>query len=156
MALREIKQTNTDSKNLEKFQNIDAEIAIIGCLLWDNRSYEKISDFLNEEHFSDENNKEIYKIIKKLLNQNALVTPVTLKNHLQENDLKGINYLTYLNQIKDSAPSTHNAFQYARLLYDLHIKRSLISIGNEMVQNTIENKKELDGSALIEISENNL
>ena len=63
---------------------------------------------------------------------------------------------TYLNQIKDSAPSSHNAFQYARLLYDLHIKRSLISIGNEIVQNTIENEDELEGNNLIEIAENNL
>ena len=87
--------------NIDKLTNIDAEVAIIGCLLWDNRSYEKIADFLNEEHFADENNREIYKIIKKLLNQNILVTPVTLKNHLQENDLQGINNLDYLNQIKD-------------------------------------------------------
>ena len=27
--------------------NIDAEIAIIGCLLWDNRNYEKIADFID-------------------------------------------------------------------------------------------------------------
>ena len=25
-----------------KFTNFDAEIAVIGCLLWDNRTYEKI------------------------------------------------------------------------------------------------------------------
>mgnify|MGYP001147841819 FL=1 len=24
-----------------KFQNIEAEIAVIGCLLWDNRNYER-------------------------------------------------------------------------------------------------------------------
>ena len=61
-----------------------------------------------------------------------------------------------MNQIKDSTPSNHNTFQYARLLYDLHIKRSLISIGNEMIQNTIENKEDLDGNSLIELAENNL
>ena len=142
--------------NIDKLTNIEAEIAIIGCLLWDNRSYEKIADFLNEEHFADENNREIYKIIRKLLNQNILVTPVTLKNHLQENDLQGIDNLTYLNQIKDSAPSTHNAFQYAMLLYDLHIKRSLISIGNEIISNAAENEKDLDGKSLIENAENSL
>ena len=48
-------------KNIDKLTNIDAEIAVIGCLLWDNRSYEKIADFLNEEHFADEKNREIYK-----------------------------------------------------------------------------------------------
>ena len=48
--------TTSVEKNIDKLTNIDAEIAVIGCLLWDNRSYEKIADFLNEEHFSDENN----------------------------------------------------------------------------------------------------
>ena len=33
-----------------KFQNIEAEIAVIGCLLWDNRNYEKIADLLYEDH----------------------------------------------------------------------------------------------------------
>ena len=40
------KFNQTDQKNLDKLINIDAEIAIIGCLLWDNRSYEKVADFL--------------------------------------------------------------------------------------------------------------
>ena len=146
----------SENNNIDKLTNIDAEIAVIGCILWDNRSYEKISDFLNEDHFADNNNRNIYKIIKKLLNNNVLVTPVTLKNHLQENESQGINYLTYLNQIKDSAPSTHNAFQYAMLLYDLHIKRSLISIGNEIIADAIENEVDLDGNSLIEKAENNL
>ena len=73
--------TNSENKNIDKLTNIDAEIAVIGCILWDNRSYEKISDFLNEDHFANNNNRNIYKIIKKLLNNNVLVTPVTLKNH---------------------------------------------------------------------------
>ena len=159
MTIADLKSGNsigTIEKNIDKLTNIEAEIAIIGCLLWDNKSYEKISDFLNEEHFADQKNREIFAIIKKLLDQNILVTPVTLKNHLQENDLQGINNLTYLNQIKDSAPSTHNAFQYAKLIYDLHIKRSLISIGNEIIDNAIKNDGGLDGTSLIENAENNL
>ena len=149
-------QENVIELKINKLTNFDAEIAVIGCLLWDNRSYDKISDFLIEDHFSDENNKKIYKIIKKLLDQNILVTPITLKNYLEENNEDDLDNFSYLNKIKDSAPSTHNTFQYARLLYDLHIKRSLISIGNEMIQDTIENKDDLEGKSLIEIAENNL
>tara|TARA_Y100000590_G_C15729613_1_gene1016511 strand:- start:1217 stop:2731 length:1515 start_codon:yes stop_codon:yes gene_type:complete len=156
LAERNLDKETLTNENIDKLTNIDAEIAIIGCLLWDNRSYEKIADFLNEEHFSDKKNKEIFGIIKKLLDQNILVTPVTLKNHLQETSQEGIDNLTYLNQIKDSAPSTHNAFQYANLLYDLHIKRSLISIGNEIINDAVENKNAQEGKSLIEKAENNL
>ena len=140
----------------EKFQNFDAEIAVIGCLLWDNKSYEKIADFLTEDHFIDLNNKNIFKTIKRLLDKNILVTPITLKNYLEENDKDSFDNYTYLNQIKDSSPSTQNAYQYARLLYDLHIKRSLIGIGKNIIQDTISNEEDLEGINLIENAENDL
>ena len=148
---------NKENKEVsEKFQNFDAEIAIIGCLLWDNKSYEKIADFLIEDHFIDLNNKNIFKTIKRLLDKNILVTPITLKNYLEENDKDSFDNYTYLNQIKDSAPSTQNAYQYARLLYDLHIKRSLIGIGKNIIQDTISNEEDLEGINLIENAENDL
>ena len=148
---------NKENKEVsEKFQNFDAEIAVIGCLLWDNKSYEKIADFLTEDHFIDLNNKNIFKTIKRLLDKNILVTPITLKNYLEENDKDSFDNYTYLNQIKDSAPSTQNAYQYARLLYDLHIKRSLIGIGKNIIQDTISNEEDLEGINLIENAENDL
>ena len=85
-----------------------------------------------------------------------MVTPITLKNYLEENDKDSFDNYTYLNQIKDSAPSTQNAYQYARLLYDLHIKRSLIGIGKNIIQDTISNEEDLEGINLIENAENDL
>ena len=158
MALSNLQsdQNKENQEISEKFQNFDAEIAVIGCLLWDNKSYEKIADFLIEDHFIDLNNKNIFKTIKRLLDKNILVTPITLKNYLEENDKDSFDNYTYLNQIKDSAPSTQNSYQYARLLYDLHIKRSLIGIGKNIIQDTISNEEDLEGINLIENAENDL
>ena len=158
MALNNLQsvQNKENQEISEKFQNSDAEIAVIGCLLWDNKSYEKIADFLIEDHFIDLNNKNIFKTIKRLLDKNILVTPITLKNYLEENDKDSFDNYTYLNQIKDSAPSTQNAYQYARLLYDLHLKRSLIGIGKNIIQDTISNEEDLEGINLIENAENDL
>ena len=158
MALSNLQsdQNKENQEISEKFQNFNAEIAVIGCLLWDNKSYEKIADFLIEDHFIDLNNKNIFKTIKRLLDKNILVTPITLKNYLEENDKDSFDNYTYLNQIKDSAPSTQNAYQYAKLLYDLHIKRSLIGIGKNIIQDTISNEEDLEGINLIENAENDL
>ena len=150
MALREI--TDIKSKNNEnddKFQNLDAEIAIIGCLLWDNKNYEKISDFITEDHFTDENNRIIFKTIKNLLDKNALVSPITLKNHLKNTDTN-FDSVDYLNKIKDASPSTQNTYQYAQLIYDLHIKRNLVGIGQKIIQETIGNEDNTEGINLIE------
>ena len=97
--------------------NFEAEIALIGCILWDNRNYEKISDFISEEHFVDENNILIFKTIKNLLDKNILVSPITVKNYLPDDNKK--DNIKYLNQIKDSAPSTQNTYNYAKIVYDL-------------------------------------
>ena len=59
MALEAVNTTDKFNKNENIFSNLDAEIAIIGCILWDNINYEKIKDFLHEDKFVDENNKHI-------------------------------------------------------------------------------------------------
>jgi len=150
-----VKISSKEDVTLEKFSNIDAEIALIGCLLWDNRNFEKISDFLDESHFVEQNHQLIFKQIRELLNKNILVSPITLKNYLSENEF-GFEITKYLNQIKDSSPSTQNTFQYAKIIYELHIKRSLIGIGQNIIQETFGIHTENTGETLIENAENDL
>ena len=150
-----VKISDSKDNTIEKFSNIDAEIALIGCLLWDNRNFEKISDFLDEIHFVDQNNQIIYKQIKELLNKNILVSPITLKNYLPEKEF-GVEITKYLNEVKDSSPSTQNTFQYAKIIYELHLKRSLVGIGQNIIQETFDNGSENTGESLIEIAENDL
>ena len=156
LTIFETIKNNKLTDTASKLVNFDAEIAVIGCLLWDNRTYEKIADFLIEDHFTDLNNKKIFSLIKKLLDQNILVTPITLKSYLEESDQEDLDNYKYLNQIKDSAPSIQNAYHYAKLLHDLHIKRSIIGIGGEIIQNAASNEAEITGKDLIEKAENDL
>ncbi len=150
--LNSSEQMNNEDGN---FSNIEAEIALIGCILWDNRNYEKVSEFLHEDHFVDENNKLIFKTTKNLLEKNVLVSPITLKNYLPISE-GSFDYIKYLNQIKDSAPSTQNAYNYGKLIYDLNIKRNLIGIAQNIIQDTNNKSESLDGQNLIENAENDL
>ena len=145
---------DTKANDINKFSNIDAEIALIGCLLWDNRNYEKISDLVNKDLFVDENNRKIFEIIKSFLDKNMLVSPVTLKNHISNHD-KDLDSIDYLNQIKDSAPSTQNSYQYAKILFDLHLKRNLVGIGHNIISETGKDNT-VDGNEIIEKTENDL
>jgi len=147
--------SSKEDNKIENLSNIDAEIALIGCLLWDNRNYEKISDFLDESHFVDPSHQVIFKQIKELLNKNILVSPITLKNYLSENEF-GSEITKYLNLYKDSSPSTQNTFQYAKIIYELHLKRSLIGIGQNIIHDTLETNTENTGESLIENAENDL
>jgi replicative DNA helicase len=150
-----IKIPLTDDKSTEIFSNIDAEIALIGCLLWDNRHFEKISDFIDEGHFVDSNNQLIYKKIKELLNKNILVSPITLKNYFSDDEFEG-DITKYLNNLKDSSPSTQNSYQYAKIIYELFLKRSLVGIGQNIIQETFDTSTDNTGDVLIETAENDL
>ncbi len=140
--------------NEDIFSNTEAELALISCILWDNRNYEKVSDFLNENHFVDETNKIIFTTIKNLLDKNILVSPITLKNYLPE-DKNNLNKVNYLNQLKDSAPSTQNTFNYAKIIYDLYVKRNLVGIAHNIIQETNTNNNSVVEN-LIENAENDL
>ncbi len=139
---------------INNFSNIDAELALIGCILWDNRNYEKISDFLNENHFVDETNKVIFSTIKNLLDKNILVSPITLKNYLPDEN-NGFDKINYLNKLKDSAPSTQNTYNYGKIIYDLFVKRNLVGIAHNIIQETNSENNKL-AEDLIEIAENDL
>ena len=92
--------------------------------------------------------------IKNLLDKNILVSPITLKNYLPDDDKK--DNIKYLNQIKDSAPSTQNTYNYAKIVYDLHLKRNLVGIAHNVIQNANNNENNFDGEELIEEAENDL
>ena len=100
----------------------------------------KVSDFLNENHFVDETNKIIFSTIKNLLDKNILVSPITLKNYLPD-DNNNLNKVNYLNQLKDSAPSTQNTYNYGKIIYDLYIKRNLVGVAHNIIQETNSNNK---------------
>ena len=59
--------------------NIEAEKALIGALMIENRLAEEILLHLREEHFYEPLHGRIFSQIKKLLDQNMVVNPITLK-----------------------------------------------------------------------------
>tara|TARA_Y200000002_G_scaffold376611_1_gene380768 strand:- start:914 stop:2413 length:1500 start_codon:yes stop_codon:yes gene_type:complete len=151
----ELINSNLSKTNEENyFSNTDAELALIGCILWDNKNYEKVSDFLKEIHFVDETNKVIFSTIKNLLDKNFLVSPITLKNYLPE-DNENLNKVNYLNQLKDSTPSTQNTYNYGKIIYDLYVKRNLVGVAHNIIQETNSNSSETADN-LIENAENDL
>ena len=154
MSFELVNSKQSEINNDDIFSNTEAELALIGCILWDNRNYEKVSDFLNENHFVDETNKIIFTTIKNLLDKNILVSPITLKNYLPE-DKNNINKVNYLNQIKDSAPSTQNTYNYAKIIYDLYVKRNLVGIAHNIIQETNTSNNNVVEN-LIENAENDL
>ncbi|MDG1418007.1 MAG: replicative DNA helicase [Maricaulis sp.] len=123
-----------DSAEIETApHNLDAEQAFLGALLYDNECFHRVSDWLKPEQFYDPVHGRIYETARDLIGRGSLADAVVLKTHFERDDgLREIGGATYLAVLVESAADSAAAPEYARLIYELSLKRELIRIGNEM------------------------
>ncbi|EKV32383.1 Replicative DNA helicase [Caenispirillum salinarum AK4] len=116
--------------------NYEAEQALLGAILVNNRAYEKVSEYLLAEHFAHPAHASIYRACGRLLEAGHMVTPVTLKTYLERDaavsEVGGMEYLTTL---VNSVVTIINAGDYGRQIYDLYLRRQLIDLGEDLVNN---------------------
>ena len=115
--------------------NIEAEKALLGAIFVDYRAYEKVSEFLRPAHFAIPEHGRIFDACGKLIKKGQIANPVTLKGFFETDEgLAGIGGPAYLVDLAASAVLIINAAEYGRIVYDLHLKRELIGLG-EVVAN---------------------
>src|ERR1700691_2327760 len=113
--------------------NIEAEQALLGAILVNNDAFDRVSDFLKAQDFSEELHRRIYDIAAQLIRGGKLATPITLKTFLGEHDLGGVTFAQYLAGVAPEATTTINAADYGRAIHDLAVRRDLIVIGEDIV-----------------------
>ncbi|MCW6507870.1 replicative DNA helicase [Lichenifustis flavocetrariae] len=113
--------------------NVEAEQALLGAILVNNEAFDRVSDFLLPVHFSEEIHRRVYEVTSALIRAGKIATPITLKTFLGDHDLGGITIPQYLARLAAEATTIINAADYGRTIYDLAIRRSLISVGEEVV-----------------------
>src|SRR6516225_5369251 len=113
--------------------NLEAEQALLGAILINNDAFDRVSDFLRSEHFVEEIHRRIFEVAGSLIRAGKLATPVTLKTFLGEHDLGGVTVPQYLARLASEATTIINAYDYGRGVYDLAMRRDLISIGEDVV-----------------------
>ena len=113
--------------------NIEAEQALLGAILVNNDAFDRVSDFLRPEHFSEEVHRRIFDVAGQLIRSGKLASPITLKTFLGEHDLGGVTVPQYLARLAAEATTVINAEDYGRTIHDLAIRRDLILIGEDIV-----------------------
>jgi replicative DNA helicase len=114
--------------------NIEAEQALLGAILVNNEALYRVSDFLEPEHFFEPIHRGIFQISRDLIRAGKIATPVTLKTFVDASiDIGGMTVGQYLARLAAEATTIINAEDYGRTVYDLHIRRSLIQVGEDMV-----------------------
>jgi replicative DNA helicase len=113
--------------------NLEAEQAFLGALLYDNEIFHRIADWLKPEHFYDPVHGRIFETASDLIGRGSLADAVVLKTHFDRDDgLREIGGTTYLAVLIESAANNSAATEYARMIYELALRRDLIRIGDEL------------------------
>jgi replicative DNA helicase len=114
--------------------NDEAEMALLGAILHNNRAFERVIEFLRPEHFANRIHGKIFEAVGKLIDRGQIADPITLKQYFESNrDLTEIGGFQYLMTLAGSLVSVINAEDYGRVVHELFVRRQLIEIGEEAV-----------------------
>lgn len=114
-------------------QNIEAEQQLLGAILTNNDVYDRISSLVKPEHFFDPVHARIFERAAARIQKNALASPVTLKPFFEEDEgLKELGGPAYLVRLAGAAISAYAARDYAQMIYDLAVRRELITLGRDI------------------------
>lgn len=134
--------------------NLEAEQALLGALLANNKAYERVSEFLAPEHFADAVHGRIYEAIARRIEAGQVADPVTLRATFEHSGLlDDVGGAAYLGQLLTAMVGIINAGDYGRIIYDAWIRRQLIELGELTVNRGFGSDPELDGTAQIEAAE---
>ncbi|MEX1108290.1 MAG: replicative DNA helicase [Dongiaceae bacterium] len=137
--------------------NYEAEQALLGAILGNNLVFDKVNEFLRPEHFADAVHGRIYDAIGKLVQRGQIANLLTLKNIFdQDPGLADAGGGKYLERLASSLVTIVNASDYARTIHDLFIRRELINLGEEVVNEAYGFDAEETASDQIERAEQKL
>jgi replicative DNA helicase len=138
-------------------QNVEAEAALLGALMIDNRLVEDIQTRLQPHHFFEPLHGRIYESILRLTDRNMIANPVTLRPLFEADEgIKEVGGPAYLAQLTGSGAAVIGARDFAAQIYDLALLRALIGVGRDLVESALDTSEEVAPLAQIERAETEL
>lgn len=102
---------------------ITAEQSVLGALMIDPERLVEVRGILDEEDFLDERNKEIYRAIIKLSEENIEPDATTIFNEIYgKGPFRNVDASLYIVEVHETTPTSRNIAHYANI-----VKRNSIS-----------------------------
>jgi replicative DNA helicase len=138
-------------------QNVEAEAALLGALMIDNRLVEDVQLKLRPDHFFEPLHGRIYEAILRMTDANRVANPVTLKPMFDGDEaMKEVGGPAYLAQLTGSGAAIIGARDFAAQIYDLALLRALVGVGRDLVEGALDTSEEVAPLAQIERAETDL
>jgi len=135
--------------------NIEAEQAVLGSLLVSNEIFDEVNQIISGDNFYDPMHQKIFDAINNLIFRGMLANPITLKNYFEE-EKDDLNIPEYLVKITKFSTSVRQAVEYSKIIYDMFVRRELVKISEQTVDNAKLIELDINGQTIIENTEKSL
>jgi replicative DNA helicase len=132
--------TTSDSLKVPP-HDLDAEKSVLGAVLIDSSSINLVAEFLKAEHFYAREHQLIYGAMITLFEKQQPIDVVTIQDELKKTDsLKQIGGKNYLSDLINAVPTSAYIEQYARIVKNHFVKRSLIQMSSRLVEKSFDTR----------------
>lgn len=112
-----------------------AEQVLLGAMLQDVETLDKVISQLSEEDFYQPTNQTIFHNIKELAADNNRVDAQMLSSHMMDNgQLEQVGGIDYIAKLVGSAPTSNNSDYFIKQIRDAAILRHINVVGQQLQQ----------------------
>ena len=145
---------NTPENLIEKIppQNLDAEMSVLGSMLFSADAVSRAVELLNPTFFYTESHQAIFSAIVSLFDRNHAIDLITVTEELRkQKKLEVVGGASYLTQLTASVPSAANVEYYARIVKEKAQLRGLIDTATRIIQESFD--PSYDGGTVLDHAE---
>lgn len=114
-------------------KNIEAEEAILGSILIDERLINKVSETLDAKDFYRQSHKTVFNAMISLKNQNNVIDILTLTEYLNNiNKLEEVGGIAFVTSLPNKVPSTANLDYYIKIVKEKSFLRKVSYMGESI------------------------
>jgi replicative DNA helicase len=125
---------NSFTENFAVPHSIDSEQSVLGGLLIDNNSIDRMGD-LAEEAFYAEANRLIFRAIKKQASAGKSWDAITVAEMLDvHKKLDAVGGLAYIGSLAQNVPSSANIARYAGIVREHYTRRQIMAAAAELTE----------------------
>lgn len=125
-------------------QALEAEQAVLGCMLIEAESVPKVLQVLRPESFYKSAHGVIFKAMQDLFGNNDVIDAVSLIDQLQKNnELENVGGAYFITGLAAEAPSAANVEYYAQIVQSKFMLRSIIEASVELSSMAYEAREDV-------------
>ncbi len=131
--------------------NLDAEQALLGCMLIDEKVPLSVFSEVNSDDFYSNAHKQIFDAMLEIYKKNMPIDFVTITDELDnEGILNEVGGVTYITSLTNSVPSSANFKHYEELIKRDAMLRKLIASGQSIVEHTFNSTDQTEALTFAE------